>query len=108
MKEIKAVIQQAALENVLLALRSLRGLPGCTVSHVHGYQRSGPGSSERELEHEERVKVELVVKDGDAQRVVAAIAENARTGSRGDGKIFVMECLEAVQIRTGERGEKVL
>lgn len=108
MKEIKAVIQTAALDKVLFALRGLSGLPGCTVSHVHGYQRLGGGAPEDELSHQERSKLEIVVKDADADRVVAAIAKNARTGSRGDGKIFVMECVDAVQIRTGRRGERVL
>lgn len=108
MKEIKAVIQTSALDKVLLALRRIKGLPGCTVSHVHGYQRSSPGAVEEALRHEERTKVEIVVRDSDAASVVDAIAKSAQTGSPGDGKIFVMECVDVLQIRTGKRGEKVL
>lgn len=104
MKEIKAVIQSSALDKVLLALREMKGLPGCTVSYVRGYQRSDAGPAEEALEHEEKAKLEIVVKDADAKKVVAAIVKNARTGGSGDGKVFVMDCEEVVKIRTGERG----
>ena len=104
MKEIKAILQPSALDKVLRALHGIKGLPGCTVSHVHGYQRSGAGSAEFILEHEDRAKIELVVKDSDAKKVVEAIMNNARTGGPGDGKIFVIECVDIVSIRTGERG----
>lgn len=104
MKEIKAILQPAASEKVIRALRSMKGLPGCTVSHVHGYQKADGGSAESALEHEERIKLEIVVKDSDAKKVVDAIAKSARTGGPGDGKIFVMECTEVVRIKTGERG----
>lgn len=60
------------------------------------------------LEPDERTKVEIVVKDADVKRVVAAIAEHARLGGPGDGKIFVMECADAVQVRTGKHGEQIL
>ena len=104
MKEIKAIIQPAATEKVIRALRSMKGLPGCTVSHVHGYQKSNGASAESEPEHEARTKLEIVVRDSDAKKVIDAIAKNARTGGPGDGKIFVMECTEVVRIKTGERG----
>jgi nitrogen regulatory protein P-II 1 len=107
MKEIKAVIQPAMLEKVLRALHAMNGLPGCTVSHVHGYQRSG-GEPDEFLRHEERAKLEIVVKDSDAKKVAEAIMKNARTGSPGDGKIFVMECVDVVRIRTGERGDQAI
>ena len=108
MKEIKAIIQTAVLENVLRALRGMKGLPGCTVSRVHGYQRSDGVSDEGTLEPDERTKLEIVVRNSDAQKVVSAIAKNARTGSPGDGKIFVIACVDAMRIRTGERGEAAL
>jgi len=73
----------------------MKGLPGCTLSHVHGYQRSDAGAEEEAPEHEERIKLEIVVKD-------------ARTGSPGDGKIFIMHCEDIVSIRTGEHGERAL
>lgn len=104
MKEIKAVIQPAVLEKVLRALRSMKGLPGCAVSHIHGYQKSDGRSAESGPEHEERAKLEIVVKDSDAKRVTDAIAKAARTGGAGDGKVFVIECADVVRIGTGERG----
>ena len=104
MKEIKAVIQTSMLEKVLLALHAIKGLPGCTVSHVHGYRKSDSGTAEEALEPDERTKLEIVVKDSDAKKVVETIIGNARTGGAGDGKIFVMNCEDIVAIRTGKRG----
>ena len=104
MKEIKAIIQTAVLAKVLLALHGMQGLPGCTVSHVHGYQRSDGVLAEDAPEYDERTKLEIVVKDADEKKVVETIMNNARTGGSGDGKIFVMNCEEVVAIRTGKRG----
>lgn len=104
MKEIKAIIQTSVLDKVLLALHGMKGLPGCTVSHVHGYQRSDGVAAEQALEPDQRAKLEIVVKDSDEKKVVETIMNNARTGSHGDGKIFVMNCEEVVGIRTGKRG----
>lgn len=105
MKEIKAIIQTAVLDKVLRALHDMKGLPGCTVSHIHGYQKSDGALTGGEPEHEERSKLEIVVKDADAKKVVETIVKNARTGGPGDGKIFVMNCVEVVAIRTGKRGD---
>ena len=104
MKEIKAIIQSSMLDRVLLALHGMKGLPGCTVSHVHGYRRAG-GPPEEALQHEDRTKVEIVVKDSDAKIVVDAVVKSAWTGGSGDGKVFVMDCEDVVKIRTGERGD---
>lgn len=104
MKEIKAIIQRSVLDKVLLALHAVKGLPGCTVSHVHGYHKSDASAAEEALESEERTKLEIVVKDPDEKKVVETIMNNARTGGPGDGKIFVMDCAEVVAIRTGMRG----
>lgn len=104
MKEIKAIIQSAVLDKVLRALHDMKGLPGCTASHVHGYQRSG-GNSEESLNYDERSKLEIVVKDSDAKKVVETIVKNASTGGPGDGKIFIIDCEEVVSIRTGKRGD---
>lgn len=108
MKEIKAIIQTSMLDKVLLALHAMKGLPGCTVSHVHGYHRSDGGAAEEALASEERTKLEIVVKDADEKKVVEVIMKNARTGGPGDGKIFVMECSEVVAIRTGKRGDSAV
>lgn len=105
MKEIKAIVLSTVLDKVLRALHDVKGLPGCTVSHVHGYQKSDGTSTEAEPEHEERAKLEIVVKDSDEKKVVETIVKNARTGGPGDGKIFVIDCEEVVSIRTGKRGD---
>ena len=55
-----------------------------------------------------KVKIEVVCEDGLAERAVEAIVTAARTGRIGDGKIFVTDVLEAVRIRTGERGGQAL
>lgn len=104
MKEIKAIIQTSVLDKVLLALRGMKGLPGCTVSHVHGYRKSDSGPVGESLESDERTKLEIVVKDSDQKKVIDIIVEHARTGGPGDGKIFVMNCEEVVAIRTGKHG----
>lgn len=108
MKEIKAIIQSSALDTVLLALHRMRGLPGCTVSRILCYKKSDGGADERELEADERTKLEIVVKNSDAKKVVETILENARTGSLGDGKVFIMDCEDVVCIRTGEHGERAI
>ena len=53
-------------------------------------------------------RAEDVVKDSDEKKVVETIMNNARTGSPGDGKIFVMNCEEVVGIRTGKRGSAAI
>jgi nitrogen regulatory protein P-II 1 len=52
-----------------------------------------------------KVKVEIVVKDADTEKVVQAICNAARTGNIGDGKIFVIPVADAIRVRTGERGD---
>jgi nitrogen regulatory protein P-II 1 len=55
-----------------------------------------------------KLKLEIVVKDEDVEKVLETIVKVARTGEIGDGKIFVLPVDEAVRIRTGERGEGIL
>ena len=103
MKEIKAIIQSSVLDKVLLALHGMKGLPGCTVSHVHGYQRSDGGGERGGAEYDGRAKLEIVVKDSDAKKVVEPSPERPHRQPRRR-KIFVMNCEEAVAIWTGKRG----
>jgi nitrogen regulatory protein P-II 1 len=109
MKEIKAIIRPAMLEDVLIALRHIEGLPRITTSAVKGFGKPRKTALEEEspdeiLKHENRIKLEIVVPDELAEAAVRAIEENARTGGKGDGKIFLLEVLDVVKIRTGERG----
>ena len=86
---------------------------GMTLTEVrgHGTQR---GITEQwrgkavTIEYLTKVKIELVVKDGDVDAVIALIIEPARTGEVGDGKIFVSPVSAAVRIRTGDRDEAAL
>ncbi|HBL31604.1 MAG TPA: GlnB [Acidobacteria bacterium] len=110
MKEIKAIIQPFMVDNVLLALDAITELPGLTVSQVLGWGRQRGATVQdpvREAGHTfaKKTKLEIVVTDELAPRVVQAIVETARTGRAGDGKIFVSEVKEVVRIRTGERAE---
>jgi nitrogen regulatory protein P-II 1 len=105
MKEIKAIIQPFMLDRVLDALHKIDGLPGCIVSHTTIYPRPGRISQdEHAMEPRARTKIEIVVDDPLVDAVVEAIQIGARTGKKGDGKIFIIECKDVVRVRTGERG----
>jgi nitrogen regulatory protein P-II 1 len=113
MKEIKAIIKPATLENVLVALRRVEGLPGITISEVKGFGKTKKAifkekSLDEILKHENKIKLEIVVPDELAESAIKAIEENARTGGKGDGKIFIFEVLDVVKIRTGERGRSAI
>ncbi len=109
MKEIKAILQPFMLDKVLSALHHIEGLPGCTVSKVQGYGKVGRDQEDDVLPGSvERVKLELVVPDKMVSQTVEAITKHAHTGNKGDGKVFVIETVDAVAIRTGKRGEAAL
>lgn len=55
-----------------------------------------------------KLRIELVVKDADTEKVVATIVEAARTGGIGDGKIFLSPVADAIRVRTGERGDAAI
>ena len=64
--------------------------------------------SEYKVDFLPKIRVEVVVKDEDVERVVKAIIASARTGQIGDGKIFISNVEDAIRVRTGESGEEVL
>ena len=108
MKLVMAIVKPFSLEPVRVALSAV-GVEGMTVSEVRGYGRQkGHTEIYRGAEYQvaflPKVKVEVVVDDARVQGVVAAISEAANTGQIGAGKIFVIDVLEAVRVRTGERG----
>lgn len=113
MKKIEAIIKPHQLEAVKEALGAI-GVRGLTAYEVKGFGRQKGhqeiylGSDVREIDFVPKVKVEVVVDDGIADRVEQAIVESANTGKIGDGKVFTYECLEAVRVRTGERGPEAL
>jgi nitrogen regulatory protein PII len=109
MREIKAICRPERLEHVLQALHAIQGVPGATVSRVEGVGRlHGDTSATPTFGRCEMTKVELVVPDGLADRVITGIEKAARTGRPGDGKVFAVRVEEAIRIRSGERGDDAL
>jgi len=110
MKQIIAYIQPAVLERVTEALRSIHDLTGMSVMETRGFGQ-GKGASCRDLGDEEityfckKVRIELMVSDTIVWEVVDTIQQKAWTGEKGEGKIYVLDVVEAVRIRTNERGE---
>ena len=112
MKKIEAVIKPFKLDEVKEALHDI-GVSGMTVSEVKGFGRQKGHTelyrgAEYVVDFLPKVKLEMVVDDGLAPRVVEAIAIAAKTGRIGDGKIFVSEVESALRIRTGEEGSDAL
>ncbi|MCZ7661179.1 MAG: P-II family nitrogen regulator [Xanthobacteraceae bacterium] len=112
MKLVTAIIKPFKLEDVRDALSSV-GVAGLTVTEVKGYGRQkGHTEIYRGAEYAvnflPKVKVEVAVPSGQAQKVVDAITGAAKTGQIGDGKIFVTEIQHAVRIRTGETDSDAL
>jgi nitrogen regulatory protein P-II 1 len=110
MKEVKAYIKPHKRSQVTLALHKIDGLTGMSVSTVSGFGRGkAKGVSERitvdQVDFIPQVKIEIVCRDHLVEEVVTAIEQTARTGLRGDGKIYVYPVDTAVRISTGERGE---
>ncbi len=109
MVRIEAIIRPSRLDEVKSALDEL-GVRGISVTEIKGAgKQKGYTQHYRGSEYQVNLlpKVQLVVVVADAQmdRVVEAIEGAARTGEIGDGKIFITPVLEAVRIRTGERGD---
>jgi len=112
MKKIEAVIREEKLEPVRKALEDI-GYFGMTISEVsgRGRQKGIPLQwrvGEYRVDFLPKIKVEVVVLDDDMPKTVHVIANSARTGDMGDGKIFVLPVENAVRVRTGEVGEKAV
>ena len=112
MKKIEAIIRPFKLEDVKIALVN-SGIFGMTVSEVRGFGRQ-KGQVERyrgsefTVEFLQKLKVEVVVEDEKVNSVIDAIAEAAKTGEIGDGKIFITSIDSVVRIRTGDKDEEAL
>lgn len=109
MKKVEAIIKPFKLDEVKDALAEV-GIRGMTVTEVKGFGRTGGKrevyrGSAYVVDFVPKVKLEIVVADGQVAGVIEAIEKSARTGKIGDGKIFVSPIEEAIRIRTGERGE---
>ncbi|HID78304.1 MAG TPA: P-II family nitrogen regulator [Planctomycetaceae bacterium] len=106
MKKVEAIIRPFTLDPVKDALVEC-GIRGMTVTEVRGFGRQKGHSeiyrgSEYTVDFVPKLKVEVVVPDEEADKVVEAIIQAARTGHVGDGKIFVSRMEQSVRIRTGE------
>ena len=112
MKKIEAIIRPFKLEDVKIALVN-SGIVGMTVSEVRGFDRQ-KGQVERyrgsefTVEFLQKLKVEIVVEDEKVESVIAAVAEAAKTGEIGDGKIFISAVDSVIRIRTGDKDEEAL
>ena len=109
MKKIEAIIKPFKLEEVKDALSEV-GIEGMTVTEVKGFGRQKGHTeiyrgSEYTVDFLPKIKLELVISDGQVSAAVSAIIKAAKTGKIGDGKIFVSPVEEAVRIRTEEKGE---
>jgi nitrogen regulatory protein P-II 1 len=112
MKKIEAIIKPFKLDDVKDALLEI-GIAGITVSEVKGHGRQQGHTelyrgAEYIVDFLPKIKIELVIKDEDAEKVIDTIVKSARTGKIGDGKIFVIPVEKAVRIRTGEEDEEAL
>lgn len=112
MKKIEAIIKPFKVDDVKQALTEL-GVHGMTITEIRGFGRQKGHKevyrgAEYIVEFVPKVKVEIVVADAMAARAVETIVRTAKTGTIGDGKIFVTTISEAIRIRTGETGEGAL
>lgn len=112
MKKIEAIIKPFKLDEVKEALNEI-GIKGITVSEVKGFGRQKGHTelyrgTEYVVDFLPKIKLEIVVKEEFAAKVVETIVTAAKTGRIGDGKVFVYPVEEVVRIRTGERGEEAI
>jgi nitrogen regulatory protein P-II 1 len=112
MKKIEAIIKPFKLDDVKEALHEV-GIKGITVTEAKGFGRQKGHTelyrgAEYVVDFLPKVKLEIVLEDGQVERAVEAIQQAARTGRIGDGKIFVTSVEEVIRIRTGERGADAL
>jgi len=112
MKKIEAIIKPFKLDEVKEALSGL-GIHGMTVTEVKGFGRQKGHTelyrgAEYVVDFIPKIKIEVVVQDELASKVLEAIETTARTGKIGDGKIFVLPVEETIRIRTGERNDAAL
>jgi nitrogen regulatory protein PII len=112
MKLIIAIIKPFKLEEVKDALSEI-GIEGMTVSEVKGFGRQKGHTeiyrgSEYTVDFLPKIKLEIVVADGQKDAAVGAIIKAAKTGKIGDGKVFVSSIEDAIRIRTEEKGDSAV
>lgn len=113
MMEIKAIVQPYKVSAITDALQAIPGVGGITALDVRGFghQRGMFGIEQRALgsvNYTPKVLLLLVVQDDLVEPILDAIRLHAHTGNHGDGKVFVSPVVDALRLRTGERGEKAI
>jgi nitrogen regulatory protein P-II 1 len=108
MKKIEAIIKPFKLDDVKDALQQIN-IKGMTITEVKGFGRQKGHTeiyrgAEYVIDFIPKVKLELILDDGQVPQVLKTIQESVRTGKIGDGKIFVLPVEEVIRIRTGETG----
>ena len=112
MNLVTAIIQPDAVDNVQIALHR-HGINGMTLTEVSGYARQrghqeGYRGNQVTIDFTDKVKIEILAPDDEAWGIVKVIEDAARTGTVGDGKIWITPISDVVRIRTGERGERAI
>lgn len=112
MKKIEAIIKPFKLDEVKEALAEI-GIQGMTITEVKGFGRQKGHKetyrgAEYTIEFVPKIKIEVVVGDSTVDQAVQTIVEKAKTGTIGDGKIFVTDLAQGIRIRTGESGDQAL
>ena len=112
MRKVEAIIKPFKLDEVKDALHEI-GIHGMTVTEVKGFGRQKGHTelyrgAEYVVDFLPKIKVEVVIADNLVDKLTEAIQKAAATGRIGDGKIFVSPIVEAIRIRTGERGEEAI
>ena len=108
MKIVIAVIKPFKLDDVKESLKTV-GVQGLTMTEVQGFGRQGGHTetyrgAEYTIDLVPKVRLEILIEDGQVDEVVESIITTARTGKIGDGKVWVQSVEDVVRIRTGERG----
>ncbi|MBE9545869.1 MAG: P-II family nitrogen regulator [Proteobacteria bacterium] len=112
MKKVEVIIRPEKLDDVKETLTKL-GYPGMSITRIEGHgQQKGKieqfRGREFKVEFLPKVKIEIVAKDQDIERIAKTTIEAARTGEIGDGKIFISEVVNTIRIRTGEEGDAAI
>ena len=109
MKKVEAIIKPFKLDEVKDKLNDI-GIKGITVTEVKGFGRQKGHTelyrgAEYVVDFLPKIKLEIVIDDAQLDEVIDAIMKTAQTGRIGDGKIFVLDLVDTIRIRTGERGQ---
>ncbi len=112
MKKVEAIIRPESLDAVRTALEE-KGIFGMTVAEVQGRGRQKGvclqwRAGEYCVEFLPKLQLEMIVDDKDVESVITAITTVSKTGTKGDGKIFIYPVEEVVRVSTGERGKEAI